>query len=353
MRPHQPEPAAPRAALRSLVLVVPVLWAISSAAAAAPAAEPRRPLADAVTVSPGATCLSQAVLAEHIQTWLGIDSVEAGLTIDIRGDPIRTDVAAITLKNRDGGVIERTFENTPPTCSDMHAVVGLGVAMAIDASVLEDLGYDVIDSPAPAPAPQAVDSERPPRLRRENRVLEPEPPRRRPNLRAVAAVRGSVWLGSLPGVAGGGQLHGELGWVSWLDLRLGIFGGFTRHPLGSSTVDVGLVAGRFDVCAGVQRKRLRPRLCLGPGVGALQASGRQLPAATRGTIPWVAGMVALELRILATRVFSLDLAIDGAVPFLRPLIAVRDPDKPSMIGDSLTVAPVGVMFSLGGAFTIR
>ena len=48
-----------------------------------------------------------------------------------------------------------------------------------------------------------------------------------------------------------------------------------------------------------------------------------------------------------------DLAVDAVVPFIRTLIAVRDPDKPSMIGDSLTVAPVGVMFSLGGAFTIR
>jgi hypothetical protein len=123
--------------------------------------------------------------------------------------------------------------------------------------------------------------------------------------------------------------------------------------LGSSNVDIGVVAGRLDACLGVQRKRLRPRLCLGPGIGALQANGRELPAATRDTIPWVAGMLALELRVVTSRVFSLDLAIDGVVPFLRPLIAVRDPDKPSMIGDSLTVAPVGVMFSLGGAFTIR
>lgn len=324
---------------------------MSVPAAAAP--EPRRPLAEAVTVSPGATCLSQPTLVEHIGTWLGGDTVDPGLAIDVRGDPVRSDVAAISLKTRDGGLIERTFEGTPPTCSDMHAVIGLGVAMAIDASVLEDLGYDVIDSPAAAPVPQAVDSERPPLLRRDNRKLEPEPPRRRPNLRGVAVVRGSVWLGSLPGVGGGGQIHGELGWVPWLDLRLGILGGYTRQQLGSSDVGIGVVAGRLDVCLGVQRKRLRPRLCLGPAIGALQANGRELPAATRGTIPWVAGMLALELRIVASRVFSLDLAIDGVVPFLRPLIAVRDPAKPSMIGDSLTVAPVGVMFSLGGAFTIR
>lgn len=349
MRPlASPRSSRPGAA----VLALAVLSVMSPAAAAAP--DPAtRPLAEAVTVSPGATCLTQPALVEHIRTWLGGDAVDQGLTIDVRGDPARPDTAAITLKTRDGGVIERTFEGAPPTCSDMHAVVGLGVAMAIDASVLEDLGYDVIDSPAPAPTPQAVDSEQPPRLRREPRSLEPEPPRRRPNLRAAAVVRGSLWLGSLPGLAGGGQLHGEFGWVPWLDLRLGVLGGFTRQLLAASVVDVGLVAGRFDACLGLQRRRLRPRLCLGPGIGALQANGRELPAATRGTIPWVAGLMALELRIITSRVFSLDLAVDGVVPFIRPLIAVRNPDKPSMIGDSLTVAPVGVMFSLGGAFTIR
>lgn len=328
---------------------------MSSVGAAAPAPAPTRPLSEAVTVTPGATCLTQPSLVEHIRTWLGSDAVDVDLTIDVRGDEARPDTAAISLRTPGGGLIERTFEGAPPTCSDMHAVLGLGVAMAIDASVLEDLGYDVIDSAeeAAAPAPQAVESEQPPRLRRESRALAPEPPRRRPNLRAVAAVRASLWLGSLPGLAGGGQLHGELGWVPWLDLRLGVLGGYTRQRLGDSEADIGLVAGRLDVCFGVGRRRLRPRLCLGPGLGAVQANGRDLPAAARASLPWVAGMAAFELRIATSRVFSLDIAVDGVVPFIRPLIAVRNPDKPGMLGDSLTVAPVGVMFSLGGAFTIR
>lgn len=324
-----------------------VLADTSPAPAPAPAPAERRPLAEALSVTAGATCLAHATLVDHIRTWLGGDTVEAGVAIEVRGDEARPDTAAISLRTRDGGLIERTFEGAPPGCSDMHAVIGLGVAMAIDATVLEDLGYDVIDSPEPTPTPQAVDPERPPLLRRERRPPDPDQPRRR-NLRGAAGLRGGLWLGALPGLGGGGQIHGELGWVPWMELRLGVLGGYARRQLKVGTVDIGLVAARVDACFGLQRRRLRPRLCLGPAIGAVQAS-----AATRGTIPWVAGALALELRVVTSRVFSLEVVVDGVVPFLRPVIAVRDPDKPSMIGDSVTVAPVGVMFSLGGAFTIR
>lgn len=348
VRPHRILAASLGLALARSGPVLADTWPPPNAAEAA-TPEARRPLAEALIVTPGATCLAHATLVEHIRTWLGGDTVEAGVAIEVRGDETRSDTAAISLRTRDGGLIERTFEGAPPACSDMHAVLGLGVAMAIDASVLEDLGYDVIDSPAPAPTPQASDSEQPPRLRRERRQTDPEPDtRRRPNLRGAAGIRGGLWLGALPGLGGGGQIHGELGWVPWMELRLGVLGGYARRSFAAGIVDIGLVAGRIDACFGLQRRRLRPRLCVGPGIGAVQATG-----ATRVTTPWVAGALALELRVVTSRVFSLEFVIDGVVPFLRPVIAVRDPNKPSMIGDSVTVAPVGVMFGLGGAFTIR
>jgi hypothetical protein len=225
--------------------------------------------------------------------------------------------------------------------------------MAIDASVLEGLGYDVIDAveaAAPAAAP-AVDSERPPRLVRPP-PREPPPPARR--VRLVAAARGGVWLGALPGVTGGGQLHLEIGVRPWAELRVGVLGGYAaRRPLGPGTVDVGLVAGRVDACFGLPRKRLRPRLCLGPAIGAVQAAGRGFQTATRGATPWVAGALALELRVVATRIFSVDVFVDALVPFVRPLVAVREPDKPGMIGPAVNFAPAGAVVGLGGAFTIR
>ncbi len=111
---------------------------------------------------PGATCLSAETLAEHVPAWLGRDEIEANIDIEVRGDPFVANAAAITVTTP-AGLIERAFDDGPPGCSDLHAVLGLAIAMAIDASVLSMLGYEVIDPPvaAPAPAP-ATDSERPP-----------------------------------------------------------------------------------------------------------------------------------------------------------------------------------------------
>ena len=56
---------------------------------------------------------------------------------------------------------------------------------------------------------------------------------------------------------------------------------------------------------------------------------------------------------MTTRVFAVDIVVDGVVPFIKPLVAVRDPDKPGMIGDAVSFAPVGLVIGVGGAFTIR
>ena len=348
---------------RSVVAAEPA----SSSAAIAPGAAPRpgpdaspgraptpttRPLQAALRVRPGATCLSAETLAEHVRSWLGSDEVAVGVSVEVDGDPAERSAAVIVVRTP-AGIIERPFEDGPPGCSDLHAVIGLAVAMAIDASVLASLGYEVIEGPAPAATPPAVDSERPPIFAR----LEPQPqaqPRRLARLRAIAAIRGGLWLGVLPGIAGGGQLHIELGWRPWFELRLGALGGYAgKRALGGGTVELGLAAGRLDGCFGLQRRRLRPRLCVGAAAGAFQAMGRGFEAASDAVSPWGAAALAVELRIAATRVFAVDVTLDAVIPFFKPVVAVRDATKPGMIGDAVSFAPIGVVLGLGGAFTIR
>jgi hypothetical protein len=340
----------------------PGLWVMSPPAAsdplppvpdASPGRAPTpttRSIAAALTVSAGATCIAAETLAEHVTSWLGVDTIAADITIEVRGDPFARN-AAVILVRTPAGLIERAFDDGPPGCSDLHAVLGLAIAMAIDTSVLSGLGYEVIDSAPPPAVPQAVDSERPPLLAR-RRPNEPTP--RRARLRAIAAARGGPWIGAVPGLGGGGQLHVELGWRPWFELRLGALGGYGgRRALGTGTVEFGLVAGRVDVCFGVQRRRLRPRLCIGPAAGVLQAVAHGFQATSDVVSPWLGATAALELRIVATRVFAVDVVLDGVVPFFKPLVAVQDPSKPGMIGDAVNFAPAGVMFGLGGAFTIR
>jgi len=308
-----------------------------------------RDLSEALTVQPGATCLSAETLVEHVRSWLGSDEVAVGVRIVVDGDAQASDAAVITV-HTPAGVIERPFEHGPPGCSDLHAVIGLAIAMAIDASVLASLGYDVIEGAQPTA--QAIESERPPL---EARRPEPAPvPPRKARVRAVAAVRGGLWLGAVPGIAGGGQVQVELGWRPWFELRAGVLGGRGgRQPLASGTVELGLVAGRVDACFGVSRRRLRPRLCVGPAAGVYQALGRGLQEAVTVVDPWVAAALAVELRIAATKVFAVDVTLDALIPFIKPVVQVRDKDKPGMIGDAVTFAPIGVVIGLGGAFTIR
>lgn len=310
-----------------------------------------RPIAAALRVMPGATCLSAETLAEHVPVWLGRDEVAAGVEIEVRGDPFVANAAAITVLTS-AGRIERAFDDGPPGCSDLHAVLGLAIAMAIDESVLATLGYEVVEAPSPTPTPApASDSERPPLQAR--RAAMPAPTRMA-RLRAVAAVRGGLWAGMVPGLAGGGQLHVELGPRPWFELRLGVLGGYgQRRRLGIGTVEFGLVAGRVDACFGVQRRRLRPRLCVGGAAGASQGLTRGLEPSQALVSPWVSAALALELRIVTTRVFAIDVTLDGVVPFFKPSIAVRDPIDASMIVDSVNSAPVGAVLAIGGAFTIR
>ena len=306
---------------------------------------------EALKVSPGATCLSAETLVEHVRSWLGGDEVAVGVQIEVAGDEQASDAAVITV-HTPAGVIERPFEHGPPGCSDLHAVIGLAIAMAIDASVLESLGYDVIEGPQPVA--QAVDSELPPLEARRPAAQPTATQPRRARLRAAAALRGGLWLGALPGIAGGGQLQVELGWRPWFELRAGVLGGRGgRQPLASGTVELGLVAGRMDACFGLSRRRLRPRLCVGPAAGVYQALGRGLDEAVTVVDPWVAAALAVELRIAATPVFAVDVTLDALIPFIKPVVQARDKDKPGMIGDAVTFAPVGVVIGLGGAFTIR
>jgi hypothetical protein len=303
-------------------------------------------------VDAGATCLDSATLAEAVQTWLGRETVDGGVAfVEVRGDTARTDAVAIAVEVR-GERIERSFDPAPAACAELHAVVGLAVAIAVDTSVLEGLGYDVVGPDEPT-SPQAYDPERPP-LTRRKREGSPPTGRREPRVAVTAAIRGEAWLALLPGIGAGGAGQIELGWRRFVDLRLAAFGGYGgERTIGAeSVVGLGLVGGRIDVCAALPRKRVRPRLCFGPAAGAL-AIGSKAPGVRDAVAPYAALMLTPELRIHATKTFSLDLFAALVVPVVRPVLAERDPSKAGMIGAHLAVPPVGAVIGLGAAFSIR
>lgn len=318
---------------------------------AAPAEPPPRPLREVLRVDAGATCLDGVTLAEAVQSWLGRETVDGGVAfVEVRGDRARADAVAIAVEVR-GERIERSFDPAPAACAELHAVVGLAVAIAVDTSVLEGLGYDVVGPDEPT-NPQAYDPERPPLTRRTREGTQPA--RREPRVAVTAAIRGEFWLALLPGLGAGGSGQIELGWRKFVDLRLAVFGGYGgQRTIGEgSLVGLGLVGGRVDVCAALPRRRVRPRLCFGPAGGAL-AVGSKAPGVRDAVAPYAALTLAPELRIHATKAFALDLFAALVVPVVRPVLAERDPSKAGMIGAHLAVPPVGAVIGLGAAFSIR
>lgn len=332
--------------------LTPTLLGLTCSLLLAPADAQARPLAEVLRVEPGATCLSAPALVGTIEVWLGRDTVDPAVrVIEVRGDPTRADTASISIEIG-GEKIERSFDPGPAKCGDLHAVVGLAVAIAVDTSVLGSLGYDVVGGGA-TPPPPGEDTERPP-LARRPRPGEAPPPSP-PEVRTViaAALRGTAWIGLLPGAAGGGAAQVEFGWRGAIDLRIGGWGAYGgERSFDGSRLALALVGARVDVCAVLPRRRIRPRLCFGPTGGALIVRARTPDV--RSTLgPHVALAVAPELRVWVTRRFALDVALDLVLPVVRPVLVVRGPDGADTLGSSLTLPPVGAALSLGAAFAIR
>lgn len=325
---------------------------VSVVLAASPASPAVRPLREVLRVEAGASCLDAALLAESVHSWLGRETVDGEVTfVEVRGDPARADAVSIAVELR-GERIERSFDPAPSACAELHAVVGLAIAIAVDTEVLAGLGYEVVGPDEPV-SPQASDPERPPLTRR--KVEGPQPSgRRRERVTVTAGLRGEAWFAVLPGIAAGGSGQVELGWRRWIDLRLAVFGGYggRRAIADDAVVELGLVGGRVDVCAALPRRRVRPRLCFGPAAGAL-AIGSKAPGVRDAVAPYAALALTPELRIHAGRWFALDVFVGLQVPVVRPVLAERDPSKAGMIGAHLAVPPVGAVVGLGAAFSIR
>lgn len=96
-------------------------------------------------VDPGATCFEPGRLVASVQAWLGRELVRRDVHVHVQGDAQRATSASFRIE-RGGKVRERRFGALPAGCEDAMAVVGLAVAMAIDADVMKAF----VEPPPPA-----------------------------------------------------------------------------------------------------------------------------------------------------------------------------------------------------------
>jgi len=298
--------------------------------AAEPDAEsvPTQTLGDALVLPADDACLSRD-LAPSVATWLGRERVRADLTVEVSADP-RT--VGFVLRRGEEVRVERTLSPAPVDCADRRAALGLAIAMALDAAVLEALAPPV---PEPdEPEPEAVELEPEPvevvaPVEREptpepEQIEGPEEPAERA-LRLALDVDAQPVFGVLPRVGFGGELGVDLGWTSWLDARVAGGGaGGLAATLAEGRVTAWLAYGAVELCPGRSFGRVRLRGCAGVGAGAMQARGRGFMQSRTVTQPWVSVRTGAELDVRVSQRVALRVGGRLLTPVVASRLDVRD-----------------------------
>jgi hypothetical protein len=274
-----------------------------------------RPLEAAIDVSPGATCLDAAHLEAQVETWLGRPRVPADVRVHVRGDDHDARAVVFAIE-RHGKVYERRFALLPDDCAEATAVVGLGVAPAVDANALRS----ILPPPEEATAPRRV-------------LLALE----------VAGAFQVMPSGSMGPVAGL-----EVGLLDWLNVRVDAFTQFSWSNTIAGTTgvfDTALAAGVPQLCAGgATNDRVRLELCSGAGFGVLHAQGHGYAVSRSATGSWIAAVGGMRLvaRIGIAWVFDVGAVLPLHVPAFRADTALG----PSYLQPS----PAGTLLMVGPAF---
>jgi hypothetical protein len=296
-----------------------------------------RPLVEALSVGPS-TCLDKPALVAHVRMWTRKSQLDRHLAIDVTD----TSRGMRFVLRRDNVVIgERVLDIENVPCAEVNAAVGLGIASALDATLLADLG---VAAPValPLPAPAIPDHPTPPRTQ----------PEITPNSALSVEVEGAILIDVLPRPIVGVATTLDVALSRSLDVRTGMVVTATETvPVGSGNADVTLGALRLDMCA---RRPLGSnvavRACLGGLGGGIHARGAAFASPHTTTSPWLAGALRLEIRGSLTRAFGLVGGADAFFPALKPELQALGADGRLIAAEALPVAGIGLGGGLWLAF---
>jgi hypothetical protein len=273
-----------------------------------------RPLHSAIDVTAGATCLDPTPLEVQVRTWLGRGVVPGDVQVHVRGDE-RDARAVVFAIERHGKTYERRFDPLPEDCGEATAVVGLAVALAIDASALRSL------------LPPTAEEAKP------RRILLPF------QIGAGFQVMPAASVGPVIGL--------EVGVLGWLSARVDAFSQFSW---GNSiegitgTFDTALAAGVPELCAGGGAgERVRVELCSGAGFGAIHAQGSGYAVSRSATGLWI--VATAGLRLVATVGIPWVVDVGAVLPLHVPAFRADTALGPSYLQPS----PAGTLLMLGPA----
>lgn len=290
-------------------LLIHLLWlfarigALSAQEGSPDSAPPsQQAITDAITLTPHASCFERGAIEAQVEAWLGTAQVPADIRVNIEGDAQDPRSATFRIE-RAGAVRERRFDHLPLHCADATAVLGLAVALAIDASLLDDWIAPVQTMAPLAAAPALI---------------------RRPRLRLTLQL--AAGQGAIPGTSGGAKLGLGYAPVPWLSVHmqaLALFS-FGNRVAGSIGVfDARAFAAMPSLCTGGKAGRIRLDLCTGAALGLLQVRGRNFVRSESQHGLWSVAVAGGRISLLMGSCYwALD--VEGVFPLYVPAVAAAD-----------------------------
>ncbi len=280
-----------------------------------------RPLAEGVYVDAGATCVTAASLVPQITAWLGTDRVDAQLQVRIVGSAL--DPRDVTMEIRRGAELvgERHFQPAPFVCEQLEATLALAVAMALKASLRDEL-LDTLGGTNRAATRDALG------------VL----------------VRGGT--GVLPGGFLGFGLTTSRAFGTGLALRAEVFADAARNAGLKGTpgkFDSLLLSAQVSGCALLPAHRAwAGRACIGLALGALQARGRGYAESHTDWLPWIAATNSFAFSVRLFRAWWLELPAGLVIPLNKLHFGVRRED--GSVAESRMLPRFGFSVALGPVY---
>jgi hypothetical protein len=295
---------------------MPVLLLALALLPAEPQEVPRRAVREAITVEPGATCLDRERLASVVVSTLRTAEVDARIEVEVRGDADDPHTVAYEVHRRGDVIALRKFEPGPEDCAQLHAVVGVSVALAIDATAVPELQPDPKPAQSAPAVQQGSDDERAPRIEAEPRVRSvptPSPWSLRLSL------GGGFAMNTPPRFGGFGNVALEGAWKEFVDLRASVLAASAvpRTTAGGRTT-LSVIGGGLDLCGGYRWRVLRPRGCVGVVAGAAFGTGQGFQDDRTSRIPWLAVLFGADLRVRVARRVEIEIGADGVAHAVRP-----------------------------------
>ncbi len=282
-------------------------------------------------LEPGATCLQREGLLQRAQEWLGGDRLPPGTRIVVRGSQTDHRSVTIELLESDRVIATRRFDPGPEACASLHAAVGLAIALALKANLLEEIG---LQPPAPQPQPPPP----PP---------PSEPPTRR--ISHTARISFAPSYDVVPELGWGLTAGVDFGLGSWLAARTAVLAAYAPNrsfPDVSGEFDTLIVAAQLSACAaGDLTQGLQLRVCAGLAGGPLYAHGHGFESSQDATRLWLAVVNNIDADIRLTDGWALGIGAAVALPVLDRTVDLRRRDNEIVAERELEQA--GFMLQMG------